>query len=141
MEASSEVIGVSGLDDPQTILVSSDGGTLYTGDSAGVIASWIKQSDGTFRLNTQEQWFAEPSVVGGPDFGQAVDLSLDASRNLKVSSYGALASIANAGATTFVADTGSRTVQAFDNVTGIAIQLQPAAIDKRFARSISQHHF
>ena len=82
MDANFEVTEVKGLDNPQSIAISSDGKKLFSGDQAGVIATWDQQLDGTYRLATAEAWFQEERLefLGG----LAPNVRFDNARNLRV---------------------------------------------------------
>ncbi len=88
MDARFETEAVLGLDRPRSIAVSGNGTTLYTGDSAGNIATWVRPNGGgKFALATQQDWYLEPTLspnLSAANIGRGVNVEYTTDRKLQV---------------------------------------------------------
>ena len=81
MKATFAVEAVKGITDPTALALSSDGTRLFSGDSAGSIATWEKDAAGLFHLTTNTAF--EQSTSTTSDNGRAVDLSFTDAHTLR----------------------------------------------------------
>ncbi len=141
IKASFEVQAVKGLDAPQTIAISNDGQKLFTGDSAGNIATWEKQIDGRIRLFTNNAWYYESTQFPVSDSGDihAVELSIKDDRSTRVATTSQFASIVSAGDTLYAVDRGAPAILSSidDGVTWSQVAALPTTATGSFSRSSS----